>query len=237
MLNARDAGLGIQRDTALDDAHEPRQVVWTHCQKCKQNTKHDVIHQVALTTDPDEDGYPPFTYLDCYQIVSCRGCDHHSFRVGWKIDDEEEDWSWTNFPEKSTDRKPASHTMFVPRTVRALYLETLSAKNARADILASAGLRATVEAICTDRGLVKGDLKAKIDALFQEGILPKNNAEYLHQLRFLGNDAVHDMVAAPKEEFDIALEILEHLLQSLYELPRRAKNLVNYREGRGAQVQ
>jgi hypothetical protein len=80
------------------------------------------------------------------------------------------------------------------------------------------------------------NLKEKIDALAQNGKLTAEAASYLHQHRYLGNEAVHDMAAPPKEEFEIALEILEHLLSSLYEIPKRMDRYVKLRTDRGASV-
>jgi hypothetical protein len=217
---------------------EPGQVVWTFCATCKRETRHAIIQSVDVTIDPEPEG-PPFPIEEKHQIVSCQGCERHSFRYGWSVSEEEEedmDWTWAVYPEKETDRKPAFMTFFLPMTVKDLYLETLRAHNTGANILASAGLRATVEAICKERGFLRGDLKTKIDEMCAAGILPRDNAEYLHQHRFIGNNAVHDMEAPPADEFGLALEILEHLIKSLYEIPRRAERLMDLRLNRGAQI-
>lgn len=220
----------------MSESSQPVALVWTYCIGCKRDTKHDIIFSIHREVDPEISG-APITILEEFQIVACRGCESHSFRSGWKPDDDETNWFWDTFPQKVTGRKTAFQTMFLPRSVRNLYSETLKAYNVGAEVLAAAGLRATVEAVCVDRGFTKGDLKTKIDALCAAGVLPKDNALYLHQHRFLGNEAVHDMASAPDDEFLLALEILEHLIQSLYDIPRRAKQLVTLRTERGAQTQ
>jgi hypothetical protein len=210
-------------------------ILWNYCLQCKRVTMQEIAESIDNVDDPEQS---PLATLEKFQILCCRGCGAYSFRYGWRFEDEyDRPWSWTNYPERSNKRKTPLNTYLLPHSVMTLYVETLRAFNSDAPTLASAGLRATVEAICIEQGFTKGDLKTKIDNLCAAGVLPKTNDEYLHQHRFVGNDAVHDMQAAPEDEFEIALEILEHLLKSLYELPRRAKELVRLRAERGAKVQ
>ena len=114
--------------------------------------------------------------------------------------------------------------------------QTIKARNAKALTLATAGIRATVEAICLNEKVGGANLKEKIDSLAASGKLTIESASYLHQHRYLGNEAVHDMVAPAIEEFEIALDILEHLLTSLYEMPKRMDQYFRLRAARGANV-
>ena len=109
--------------------------------------------------------------------------------------------------------------------------------NSNAGTLAAAGLRAVVEATCIDQGCTTGDLKSKIDGLVTKGVFLKRDADYLHQHRFLGNEAVHELTAPPPDEFEIALQILEHLLTTIYVVRGLDKKLRKLRKGRGAKVQ
>jgi len=109
--------------------------------------------------------------------------------------------------------------------------------DSKAMIMSAAALRAVVEAACLDQGCNSGNLKDKIDCLTTKGVLLKRDADYLHQHRFLGNKAVHELVAPPIEEFQIALKILEHLLNSVYVIPQLGATLVALRAERGAQTQ
>jgi hypothetical protein len=94
-----------------------------------------------------------------------------------------------------------------------------------------------VEAICLDQGATEKDLWGKIGGLVTRGILLKKDADYLHQHRILGNEAVHDMAAPPTEEFEIALQTLEHILRTLYVLPHKNEAFQKMRKARGAKVQ
>jgi hypothetical protein len=79
---------------------------------------------------------------------------------------------------------------------------------------------------------VKGNLADKINELVTKGELAQKQADFLNVHRFLGNDAAHDMLPPPPSEIIAALEILENLLRTIYELPKVAAELTASREQR-----
>ena len=92
-------------------------------------------------------------------------------------------------------------------------------------VLAGIGIRAIIEAVCKDR-LAKGkNLQEKIDDLAKEGIITKDGAAILHSLRFIGNEAVHEVKAHTDQELTIALGVAEHILNSVYIMPKLAEKL------------
>ena len=44
----------------------------------------------------------------------------------------------------------------------------------------------------------------------------------LHQHRYLGNEAVHELKAPSSDELRLAIEIIEHVVEQLYEIPQKA---------------
>ena len=48
------------------------------------------------------------------------------------------------------------------------------------------------------------------------GIISKDEAGKLHAIRFIGNDAAHDIKVPFKNQIILALKIIEHLLSSKY---------------------
>ena len=112
--------------------------------------------------------------------------------------------------------------------------------------LCGAGARALVEGLCKENGVTDGEieykktdgtitkkrtdnLQGKINGLHEKGKLTKENAEILHEHRFLGNTAIHDLSAPTKEELGLALEIIEHVFDNLYEIPEKALQLKHKR--------
>ncbi|MHA6136681.1 DUF4145 domain-containing protein [Pseudomonas mohnii] len=92
-------------------------------------------------------------------------------------------------------------------------------------LLTSIGLRACIESVCNHLGLPKSNLQKRIDGLFKAGHVSAGDKKLLHAIRFLGNDAAHDIKQPTPEDIRIALDIIEHLLNSVFILGHKAANL------------
>jgi hypothetical protein len=86
-------------------------------------------------------------------------------------------------------------------------------------VLAGVGLRALIEAICTDQKAKGRKLEKKIDAMASMGVLAKAQSDLLHSHRFLGNVAAHRIEAANPAELIAALDIAETMIKTIYILP------------------
>jgi len=61
--------------------------------------------------------------------------------------------------------------------------------------------------------------------LVERGFLSKEQAEFLHLQRYLGNTAIHDIEPPGTEQIDISLDIVESLLKTIYVLPELAARI------------
>ena len=61
--------------------------------------------------------------------------------------------------------------------------------------------------------------------MYEKGILTKRNADILHEHRFLGNEALHELTQPSKDELALAIQIIEHILEHIYELLDKAAEL------------
>jgi len=105
----------------------------------------------------------------------------------------------------------------LPTKISNLYKEVKTAIENKLYILASAGLRAIIEGTYIDKNLSpQRDLKQKIENLFNEGLLTKNDADRLHSIRFLGNSAIHELDTPKENQIRIALDIVNHYLKTIY---------------------
>jgi hypothetical protein len=129
-------------------------------------------------------------------------------------------------------RSPCLLTELLPENVGNLYRETLNAVNDGCFTLAAAGMRIVVEAICQRYGCKGQDLQQKISRLKRNSPLSACEANALHTHRVFGNEAVHKMQTPSGEEIVEALEVLEHVLKTLYELPHRTKKLTRMHDAR-----
>jgi hypothetical protein len=170
-----------------------------------------------------------------YEICVCRGCETVRFReVSWdtfNLDDEGQPLTKVKiFPEVIASERAAVETDDFPDRVSRIYGETVRALNAGALILAGGGLRAIVEAICIDQKVTGGNLQKRIDDLVARGLLARPQAELLHEERYIGNAALHEISPPAKTDIEDGLLIVEGLLNTIYTLPDRAKRLRKKRE-------
>jgi hypothetical protein len=178
---------------------------------------------VELTQgEPNE--YEFYNY-DC--IIKCCGCDSISFYNKY-IDIEagmyDIDGEWQSvetekqYPEINENIVEIKDFHLVPSIVSQIYKETIASIKSKSYIIAGAGMRAIIEAVCNDKDINGRDLKTRIGKMVSMGIISKDDGKKLHGIRFLGNDAVHDIKPATPDELHMALRIVTHLLETVYTL-------------------
>ena len=210
------------------------------CSRCERETNHIVL-QSFDTTGSEEVGPYTIDWSNKYQIIQCQGCDTFSFRhLYW--DSEDHETTEKLYPKRSDRSLSVRAFLNVPSTLRRIYRETVECFNYETYTLCATGLRAIVEGICADQGITDGpvevamkggstkivtkdNLQAKIAGLREKGILTKQDSEILHEHRYLGNEAVHDLSQPSSDELRRAIEIIEHTLETLYEIPEKAEEL------------
>lgn len=202
--------------------------VWSPCCSCDRDTKHEILFQVCES----EYGYR----VDSdYQVIECCGCGTKSFRKVisyveevYQIGDDEWDMprDITTYPAILKGHRSVPDIQNAPKIVKGIYSQSLNALKAGSNILAGIGLRATIEAICNERKVVGKNLEIRIDKLVKGGFVSQNDADRLHAIRFLGNDAAHDIQPADLDGLLVALRIVEHLIISLYILDNDAANVL-----------
>ncbi|EMK8059137.1 DUF4145 domain-containing protein [Escherichia albertii] len=188
-----------------------------HCNKCRIHTNHIILHSETIYGDPDD-----YHYAEYYQMVKCCGCDTISFRREFHdleatYPTGEDEWETPIdidcYPPKEIT---LLKTYQLPDTVRGIFSETCLAIATDSLTLAGIGVRATIEAICIDKGISGKDLSKKINNLATNGYISKKDCARLHSIRFIGNDAAHEITKPSKTSLDAVLQIIEHLLQSVY---------------------
>lgn len=204
---------------------EKQKRVYSTCASCDRDTWHDILcsHQESTGGECRID--------TIHQIVQCRGCSSTSFRKvvldiesAYPVDDDE--WHIPEdiycFPSVLKGHKELQDVWDLPKMVREIYTQSVQAIKDNSNILAGIGLRATIEAICNDRNISGKILDKRIDGLTKAGLISQADAERLHAIRFLGNDAAHEIKNAESKNLLIALRIIEHLLVNIYILDGEA---------------
>lgn len=157
--------------------------------------------------------------------------------------DREYTYTYTVYHEAPVDKqrhREKKYFKHVPDFIQDLYTEVIDAYNRNSLILCSVGQRMVIEAICKEKsidiellfnadGTPKLDnageqksrfltLSEKINKLQGSGYITPIQAEVLHQIKGLGNDAAHEITKHDDKIIGAALEVLESMLYSIYEL-------------------
>lgn len=192
------------------------------CRNCKGIRNQKELHKVEKRGSENDDY---FQWVDKYLIIECEGCDTVSFLKIYgnsdmtfhdeegNIDYYEDETIYPLYLEKSTE---ISYKYYLPEKIKEIYSETINSLKSKSFILTAGGLRATIEAICNHLKIKKGNLEERINLLHGKGYLTISESKRLHSIRFLGNDALHEIETPKKEHLFILLDIINHLLTNLY---------------------
>ena len=202
------------------------------CTNCRNNTSHRIHRSFPVHTNYEESG---IQIWDDYLIAQCLGCKSVSFVYESSCSEDCEINSTTGqseivvrrtlYPSRIEGRQTMPRLEAIPKKVLSIYRETYQAIGEKMPILAGVGIRAIIETITQEKEAVGYSLKNKIDSLASQGLITIDGSKILHNLRFLGNSAAHEAKAHTEEELLAALDVVEHLLNSVYILPNLAMKL------------
>lgn len=196
-----------------------KEILWSDCRSCKRNTKQTSLIEKHVSGGPD------YHEETIYFLLECNGCgtvsfrkEYHDYETYYQVGEDEytHEISSETFPHYIKDHVAIESQHELPSIVRSIYAESLLAIQERAFTLAGLGLRATIEAICNDKNILGKNLLVRISAMHKSGMISKSDSERLHAIRFMGNDAAHEIKKAKEQSVLIALKIIEHVLLSIY---------------------
>ncbi len=197
----------------------------SNCRTCARSTRHEILFSF------DDPGNEYYQEVDRWQVLQCRGCDTLGFRHQNEDHENLQEWEGTVeptvvircYPHAIPEHKLLSHINSVPALIQNVYKQSVTAYAAGSSIIAGMGLRTTIEAVCNHLEISGASLEKRIDALLKNGHISSSDKKRLHGIRFLGNDAAHNIRNPSLAELRVALEIIEHLINSVFILEMRAK--------------
>lgn len=219
--------------------------VTVYCPDCQRDREHIVVVSADMDYSREfcEDTY--IASEDNYQVIKCQ-CGYLSFRhLNWFAEYQDHDSTGHTeilYPKREPDSLPLKRIRHIPPLITEIYEQTMKAYNDGSHTLCAAGLRVIVEGICEVTGVKDGPISiekkdgsfkevrskklvGKISGLCEKEILTKKSADMLHEHRFLGNDAVHELSQPKQRELRLAIEIIEHILEQIFEIPEKAETL------------
>lgn len=193
--------------------------VKSYCRSCGSETNHTIL------SEHNESHREEYACDYAYQVTECMGCETKAFRSifrdlesAYQVDENE--WeiptSIDVYPKFIKGHRSLNTDFCLPPVVGRIYNEVLVAIQEEALILAGLGLRGAIEAVCNDLNIRGKNLEIRISKLANAGNISQKDAARLHGIRFLGNDAAHEIKKPKKEQLSVALKIVEHLLSSVY---------------------
>lgn len=200
------------------------------CSYCKHDTWHYILKKAQSTSEDDN-----YWWRIDYYLVKCCGCDTICFLTESQ---EESDFVYDeegNMSLETTSKTYPFHQhvveklndlWFIPSNIRKIYEETLESLNNQCNLLAAAGFRIIIEAICEDRKIEGKSLETKINNLCKKGIITHNDRDRLHSIRFMGNDSVHSVKEPTKEQLLLVLAIIHNMLNNLYILEAKVRDIL-----------
>lgn len=196
--------------------------VRSYCHNCGHETHHSILFCEKIVSDDAE-----YFWQQSYCVVKCCGCDELSFlriteEEGCVDDDGNIVLQYDTYPYTKEEVEPVE-VHYVPYSIRKVYEEVIKAMNHGCSMLAAAGFRATIEAICKDKAITGKTLEQRINNLQKKGIITLQDRDRLHTIRFLGNDSIHDMKSSVKSDLYLLLEIVNNTLNNLYILDEKTE--------------
>jgi hypothetical protein len=196
-----------------------------YCNTCKIETNHELKGTHHKEYDNDY-GWE----ITNYHFWICLGCEtatlEEAFTAMGLIDiDNNQIWEFVYYPKRKTGDLNIKRFRNLPSKLSDIYRETIACFNINSPLLCTIGLRALLEGICANKKISGHNLKQKIEGL--KKLLPANIVDNLHSFRFMGNDAAHELNPPNNNELKIAIEVVEDLLNFIYDLEYKTEELLN----------
>lgn len=226
------------------------------CNECTRETNHicklheyssfpvendaDLLDFVTNNPDFNMEDYIRTYEISGYLLWACAGCDTWTVEkyYAWIPEGEDpplsdRDTFSSNFiPERTKFHAQDKQFHHLSPVLEGIYREIIHSYNYNLRVLCAVGIRMLVEGICADHEIQGKTVAQKIDGL--TAILPSNIVNHLHGLRFMGNEAAHELIPPDQEELHLAISLVEDILNFLYELDYRASSFTDWQKRKGA---
>jgi hypothetical protein len=206
------------------------EIAKAHCNTCLTETKHEVVaRRTKEYVDFSQDGAQVvFHAKDTFEMLQCCGCEGIALKRHYKGDDD---------PEGSTEYYPPRVSRREPEWMKGLALwwqasdlqfllrEIYAALHSGSTRLAMMGARAVVDLVMLHKIDDIGGFGEKLDKFEAEGLVGRKDRKVLEAALDAGHAAVHRGHCPDAKQVNQVMDIVEHLVQSVYVLGEEAEEL------------
>lgn len=208
----------------MSDAGETLTIERIHCNQCRQNTRHRLLHRIVDTDSEELDFGPTLTYTITSETLQCCGCGEVILRRSIFHDFAPGDVTVQYFPP-AVSRHPPSWRHKCPGALRDVMDEiyrSLDGDNRRLPMM---GARTLVDMLMTDKVGDVGTFDEKLKKLEGLGVISVINRDVLSAALDVGHAAAHRGHAPKIDDVNAVMDIVENLLHAVYVLPDEAVKL------------
>lgn len=194
------------------------------CSSCGRETKHVVLaarETLELVSDNEGQEFP--IAKNHFTLLECCGCEAVCLRHDYEYFPES-DTTTRYFPPPLSRRRPKwLHAL--PPELSSLLGELYAALATDGRRLAVMGARALVDMVMESKVGDVGSFVRKLEELEAQGVISRNNREYLAAALNAGSAVAHRGHVPSVEAVDQVMDIVENLLEAVYVLPKAAADL------------
>lgn len=202
-------------------------IVRAHCNTCLHETKHSVL--ATKTSEGRANAFPDdphdLTEIDwrtTYSMLECCGCEDVTMKRSYHFS-EWEGVQIDYYPPQVSRQLPNWHDG-LPSEIESLLKEVYSALHSDNRRLALMGARALIDVYMNQKLGDIGGFEQKLKKLESEGLIGKQNREYLEAAIEAGHAAAHRGHRPAINEVNQVMDIVENVLHS-YLLKYYAENI------------
>ncbi|MDZ4329117.1 MAG: DUF4145 domain-containing protein [Flavobacterium sp.] len=203
--------------------------ITTECRNCNEETNHLILYKKEVR--PKTEKGKSHDGKEWWCVTQCAGCNSLHFVLRIFFNNPEENNRLVHYDSFFPDNPEnpnfisGSDLAELPSMIFKLYYEVMHAFDSESPVLAGVGLRTLVEAICKQQNIKGRNLKERIISLQAKGQISATELPILDKLRDIGNISAHEIKSFSMDKLSYALEIVNHVIRSIYILPKINKKL------------
>lgn len=189
--------------------------IWSHCNDCGQETRHNLITMIRRARSFDNDEYTVEVGTN-WRVLQCCGCEEITLsRVDWCSEDDPTDkYTPIYFPPRVSRRKPEWLEGGDAPEYQGILDEIYRALHADSRRLAIMGARAVIDIAISRKVGDRGSFSAGLNALEQANLLSKQERPLIETAFDAGSAAMHRGHLPTVTDINTVIDIVERVVHA-----------------------